>query len=244
MALGFLTTSLPTGVSPTTLVCLYQFDGPTNGLDDRSGNGHHLHTFDGGAEKYSIHRNGEMALVNGGSLSDYPLTDNKTDFRELGALTVEWVGSIMEWNTGAPVFLWEIGNLWSASSSLNTSCSAGIRDSDTYPARIFALHEYGAGTNESVDFDWGMPHCVLEHFALTRASDGVTYKLYAGGRYLQTKVAANAPDNGGGSWPITLMCRYNDAGSDAHGHLSSWRYCKGVEFTAAQVLESFNAIRV
>lgn len=244
MALDMLDLVLPSGISVSTLVALYQFDGPTLGLTDRSGNGHDL-TMISGVPVFSVLGDGEKTLHTFNAVTTYPQTEAKAGvFNTTGALTIEWVAMVEEYNTGNEMPLFAIGDMSSLSSGLNVTALLEIREADQDLVELSVFHERGAGVNERTDFGgWTIPHGRLGYGALTRAADGVTYKLYADGEYLATGVTANPPDGGTGNIRIYIHgCNYS--GRYFYGHTSSWRYCRGVEFTAEQIEESFNRIRV
>jgi hypothetical protein len=244
MPLGMLDTVLPSGVSGSTLVALYQFDGPTLGLTDRSGNGHDL-TMNAGTDIYEMTDQSERCLQTYSASWTFPWTAAKSaTFNETGALTIEWTAKVQEYDTGSDMTLFVIGNLVSGSSSLNTTCAVLVMEADADPCAIRVIHEHGGGVNDEVEFPWTIPFARLGHMALTRAADGKTYKLHSDGELLDTQVAANAPDGGAGAIRIILMGHSTTYNRPFYGSVGSWRYCKGVEFTAAQVLESYNRIHV
>jgi hypothetical protein len=241
MGFNYLDTVLPSGVSAASLICVYQFDGPTNGFTDRSGNGYDLAHMGGGNPYYTKGRQGEGLWMNY-RLNDYAQTGAQTGvFNTLGALTVEWIGSKLAYGNSAE-FLFAIGNVPSSTESVNCICSL-YKTSWGNPQGWRAFHERGAGVDVLSQFEWIMLPFGLEHGVLTRASDGVTYKLYSDGELLETVVASDPPTGGTGAIRIYLFGT-GSSSHDSYGYLNSFRYCKDVEFTPAQVLESYNRVHV
>jgi hypothetical protein len=86
-----------------------------------------------------------------------------------------------------------------AGEALATNCMLSICGSTTRN-RLGAFHEYGsAGSNVIV---WSADYWTvgisghLTYLAVTREEDGITYKFYADGNYLETVVASQAPEGG------------------------------------------------
>jgi len=238
MAFELLDTTLPAGVSPARLVALYQFDAQATALTDRSGNGHDLTPY-GAVVRLGRGACGERLWQNYNN--NWLATAAKSGvFNTLGALTVEWVGMIQYYQHNYNMWLWTIGDPTVTSSTLNVVASLRIRDPGVYDLNAVAMHERDSGVNEDAVFDWGLPF-VLHYGALTRAADGKTYKYYSDGELLQTAVTTNPPTGGTGNIKITLLGCGSVVG-ECHGYLSSWRYCKDVEFTPDQIAESYDRI--
>lgn len=241
MAFNYLDTILPSGISAASLICVYQFDGPTNGFKDRSGNGYDLGHLGGGNPYYTKERQGEGLWMNY-RLNDYARTGAQTGvFNTLGALTVEWIGNKLAYGNSTE-FLFAIGDVPSSTESENCICALYKRSFGNAQGWL-TFHERGAGVDVVVQSEWSMLPFGLEHGVLTRASDGVTYKLYSDGVLLETLVASDPPTGGNGAIRIYLLGT-DSTSHDSYGHLNSFRYCKNVEFSQAQVLESYNRVHV
>lgn len=101
-------------------------------------------------------------------------------------------------------------------------------------AEIQVFHEYGAGTNALHAFDNAtIPDSAPCHLAVTRASNGTTYKLYIDGVLLDTEEATSAPTGGGDAF---LTVGAQETGTSlAKMHIASLKIINS-ELTAAQVL--------
>jgi hypothetical protein len=239
MAFNYLDNVLPGDVSGSNLVCLYQFDGPTLGLTDRSGNGHDL--TETGAALWTRSSQGEGLWQN--RTNRWLSTDAKSGvFNTLGAFTVEWIEMKLLYAEATEI-LWVIGELGSAVESLNVTGCFYTRSNASDPQSMIALHEEGAGVNVYAFFEWGQPFGGLHHGALTRAADGVTYKYYSDGNLLETVVASDPPTGGTGSIKIYLQGS-GSTSQEHYGYMNSWRYCRNVEFSPTQILSSYNRVHV
>lgn len=250
MAFNYLDMVLPTGVSPTNLVALYQFDGPTLGFTDRSGNGHDLIGRGDAAAAIRFTREQQGAGLWQNRVDQWRDTGNKAGvFNTLGALTVEWVGKLDIFPTNGNSWWHDVwflaGSIPGGSSGDNTTVAIWLLK-ETNPKGLYVYHEYGANDRAAVQFDWGIPYGGLHHGVLTRAADGVTYKYYSDGILLQTKVASTPPTGGTGSVKLSLLgSRQSQWQYDVmNATMSSVRYFRDVEFTAEQVAESYRRIHV
>ena len=230
----YLGTSPPTG----TVEALYQFDGITSGLTDRSGNGHLL--THNGTEYYAP---GEEAL----GVAGLELRANRYCYGPTGlypgttgAFTVEAIWTPGIWSDADDVIFTVIGATTSGLEAENCTVELAVNSNvgrGTYKIR----HEYGAGNWEELNSQWagaiGEPHMVT----LTRASDGKTYKVFINGVLLETLVATNAVTGGGSATERIRVGGYT-TGNDLYGVLHSIRYTLA-EFSEAQVLSSYQDCR-
>lgn len=238
MAFNPLDLTLPTGISSANLICLYQFDDPSTGILDRSGNGYNLNA--AGQNYYTRGQQGEILWQ--AYTSDWYYTNAFAGvFNTLGALTVEWVG-MQHLYADANMFWFCIGDNASTSEALNVICAAYV------PARSAALgltmrHESGLGVDINTPFQWTIPFGGLHHIVLTRAADGVTYKFFSDGELLETIVASGPPTGGTGSIRLYLQGG-GSTGNENSGYMNSFRYLKDIAYSEDQVAESYGRIHV
>jgi hypothetical protein len=70
----------------------------------------------------------------------------------------------------------------------------------------------------------------------------VTYKYYSDSELLETLVATDPPTGGTGALRLYLMGQGTSL--NWYGYLNSFRYLRNVEYSEAQVLESYNRFHV
>jgi hypothetical protein len=239
---SYLTDSLPTGITPGNLEALYKFDQKTVGLTDRSTGGHNL-TLNGGIDLYTPT---EVSLgVAGMELRNDRYAYGPTGLYPgtTGACTLEALWTPGPWTVADDVIFSIIGVTGSGLEAENCVFELQV-DSEGPRGQYLFRHEYGAGNWESLSSGWSSSmHCPTL-VTVTRAADGKTYKLHINGEYLVTKVATNAVTDGGSpSSSQRIRVGGYGSGNDLYGTVHSIRYTKE-EFSAAQVLEAYEACRV
>jgi len=162
-------------------VVLYNFESGSE-LVDSSGNGLDLDT-EVGTPRYADLISGiSMVDLDGSNLRRS--SSNDSELNITGAVTVE-LFAINRNSTGGIAISYQGG------------------DTQFWDARVAATEKYGTGYRKSggsfvevaSDVTWARgPE--LQHFAVTRASDGKTYKFYVNGVLKDTEVAANTPQSG------------------------------------------------
>ena len=169
--------------TPLTPVVAYPLDGT---LADSSGNGYDL-SIAGGSEEYSgmNHVPGDSSFFSSGNW----LTATAPAALLLGEMTaMAWInpsvfGSCMIFGFG--------GN--GESLPTNILWSIGLETS----GRLRVFHEYGAGSNELYNTaNYTLREGLDQHVAISRSADGLTYKIYVNGVFVETIVTANAPADG------------------------------------------------
>lgn len=226
---SYLTTTQPVGVSAAPFI-LYQFDGSASSLTDRSANTNDL-TLSSGSEIYShdgirggIKLSGSQALTAAGDAS----------YRITGALTLELLISLYDANALQTAIICFASGETEATNSLYH-----LQFQTTMACDV--MWEFGAGSNVVVS---GEDNVFSPHnktlLTVTRSSDGSTCKSYLNGALVQTDTGLTAPTGG-------------TSGALAVGAInSSTEQCKGIfycvrgtgeEFTAAQVLASYEGLK-
>jgi len=235
----YLGLELPAGVTPGNLVCLYQFNESPDGLTDRSGNGHNL-TLNGGTEIYTPTE--RVLGVAGLELRNDRFAAAPTGLspQTLGAFTVECIWTPGVWTVDDDSIFDIRGATAGELEDDNASVSLWVGN-EPGMGRYWAQHEYGAGLDSNNYFTFGGTLNTTQLVTLTRAADGVTYKLSLQGELVETVVAANPPTGGGGA-NVRIRVGGYSFGNDVYGALHSLRYVKE-EFTAAQVLASYLEVR-
>jgi hypothetical protein len=236
----YLTMNVPAGASPANVVCLYQFNKHTEGLLDRSGNGHNL-TNKATYEDYYppvAHSLGVSGLEFRSDYNVYGPTGLGPN--TLGAFTLEFLWTLTAFTTDDDFVFVVAGTPGSEAEEDNVTASFWL-DRTADRGQLYAFHEYGAGLNELARFDWCGCESGPQYVAITRAADGVTYKLYLNGEHVGTTVAANPP-TGGGSANVNVRIGGDSAGNDLYGYVHTLRYTKEL-YSDAQIAESYLACR-
>jgi len=230
---------LPAGADSDLVECHYKFDGPTNGLTDLSGKGHHLTEYNGEAEVWV---NTERSLGVGGlQIHRY------SDFRgptglypsTLGACTFEAIITQQEMS-GYNEVLFVVSGVPGTTEIENFCLKVYFWTGYGY---LRIGHESGNGSDKIVNFLTFLPTLGLTtHIAVTRAADGVTTKLYINGQYINTETNSLAP-TGSSSANVTIRVGDTDYTRAMYGIVHSLRWTHE-EWSAAQILESYEATRV
>lgn len=171
-------------------VARYELNGT---LGDASGGGNPL-AVDVGTENYSgmCHVRGDKS---GSFIDSLRLKTAAND----PALTITGAITMMVWiapqSVTAQQYLFTFASVASAAEADNTLWSMRLSGN-----RIEVFHEYGVGSNVILDngSDVLIPN-ELQHLAVTRSSDGLTYTFYVNGAEVGTAVTANAPTGGSNS---------------------------------------------
>lgn len=236
----YLTMTLPAGASPSNVVCLYQFNKHTEGLLDRSGNGHNLTNKATFEDYYSLTEQ-SMGVSGLEFRSDY-FVYGPTGLSPstLGALTLEFIWTPTLYTDQDDFIFMVAGPSASEAAEDNIAVSFWL-DRLADRGQLYALHEYGGGTNEIARFDWVGCQSAPQYVALTRAADGVTYKLYINGEHVATTVAANAP-TGSSSSAVNIRMGGDSGGNDLYAYMHSLRYTKEL-YSDNQIMESYLACR-
>jgi hypothetical protein len=208
---------------------LYQFDGSANSLTDRMGNGHDLTAVAGTVFYTRAH--GMVGLLFPTGL--YFSAPKSADYRTAGAMTWEMT---YIWNgpTAAEDVIFAIGGLTNAANDNTLFQLSVLQNTGQY--KIFT--EHGAGVNDPVNFDNAPVVGTIQHLAITRAADGITYTLLVDGDALATAVNANQPTDGSNS----QIWVGGKTGGDYFGCIFSMRYSLG-QMSEAQVAESYQRVR-
>lgn len=231
---NYFTTTLPTGADSSKLICLYQFDGPDEGLTDRTGNGHDLTV---NRDVFWAHLKGSLG-INAVQFRDN--TNSEGPVRlfpgTTGAWTVEWLWSPIAWTTAADFIFAVYGAGETEASNVTVDIIVAATN-----GQIGVHHERGAGSNVSGNFSFTGLLGHIQYGAVTRNADGVTHKLYSDGDYVETLVLDNPPTGGDGA-DVHVAVGGGDTDNDLYAYLFSIRYVQE-EYSAAQILESYNAVR-
>lgn len=226
---NYLQVTQPSGVS-TPPVALYQFDGTADALNDRSGNSRTLTMFSGNAYYAAVDN-----LMGFYCVGNNRLWHNATpsDLQLDRAITVEMQMQLLRANA-AEEHLFSISGTNEVLKE-NELCQIS-RAATTGILTIFV--EYGAGTNSAASSPLSMANTGLSLLTFTRASNGLDCKFYLNGTNASVATLPTA------------------AGKDVSGNLQKLYIgnttliaiiCSvritAVEFTAAQVLESYNTLR-
>lgn len=239
---NYIPTEPPSGIVPTQVKALYQFDGPDLGLTDRSGNGHDLasavsaYTFIPMWAEFGCN----MAHIQ--NSTEYLYSAPSALLASLGEATMEMV--VMRYRNAV---LDDAYNGYAAiAGPLDTeedNCVFSLYASQTW-GRLGVFIEEGAGVNVAGGFSGNRvlgPQGQLMYIAITRASDGKTYKYYANGNYVSSAVLSSAPT--GGSTAFVNIGRISGSGSSIGTlGIQSFRWSH-VEHTADQVLETYRRLR-
>lgn len=233
---NYLTTTLPTGVADSALKALYQFDGPTLGLTDRSGNGHNL-TIEGDAD-YSWTVSEGAYGCNSLLLFDdtWARSALVATLTSLGVGTMEMV--FLPWGFSGHGYTYYVA-IGANRETEAANVSFSIRGTDYNGLGYF--HESGAGTNRTGVTNWAagaMGH--IQYAALTRAADGITYNFYMDGVFLET-LTATAPPTGSTAVGLCVGANFDDS-NNVLSSFSSVRWSHAA-FTAAQVQEAYYRVR-
>ncbi len=204
---------------------LYLFDG---NLTDSSGNGLNL-ALTTGTERYSVH--GGLKGLQCDDSAGYNRPSNDAALTITGELTIEAVlqypdtpGLVLQnqvWINFGGASETEADNVL-----YNVSAVSG-------QAQIQLFHENGAGVNNALICIDPPPSGDPFHFCLTRASDGITYRIYYDGVLMRTLTASNAPT--GGTSGLLYVGWGGGGGQKSEIWISSLKIISS-ELSAAQVL--------
>lgn len=221
----------PAGVTADPLY--WQFDGSGSQKDERRLGLANLTLFSG--TEFSI-----PYPVSGGSLflglsENERYTSSHSSLQIAGEATFEAVCTLAE-ITGSDDVLYG----WSAAGETEATNYLYRHEILNGSAHFNWFTESGAGVNSSLVFDGAMmPVGPIQHVVFTRNAAGLV-SLYQNGVFMQS-FAATLP-TGGGSGGFTLGTEH-DGSEPYHGAIQGLRIWDGQEFTAAQVLESYQRIR-
>jgi hypothetical protein len=227
---NYLTATQPTGMS-TAAEALYQFDGSGSQLNDRMGNGHNFTKVVGDTFQ-TVTPQGLVGL--GFKDDEQYITPIDSGVQITGALTVEVI-TLLSGHSGSSDTLIVCGNGGNWASEADNKLygaylSAGLR-------QPWWLHEYSAsGTDSLYTFPAIYPVGIVTMATFTRNSLATTVKVYENGYEVATYAGLTAP-TGGGNGRLVI----GEEKADAHRFTGTLYSIKitAAEFTAAQVLESF-----
>lgn len=242
---NYLGTTPPTGFSASDIKACYQFDGPTLGLTDRTGNGHDLST--NVSYGYAWHHMGDSYGCNGffvGLDTVWLLSPLSATLGTLGEATMEFafaryrMGNMDDTYNGYMA----IGGDDETEDDNICFCIYGSATRN----RLGFLQEYGAaGANSAlVNPDFWAVGCTgqMVYIAATRDSDGVTFHLYVDGVYLCDTVLPNAP-TGATNVRVYIGCATGAIGSSSQpGVFNSARWSHG-KMTTDQIAETYAQLR-
>jgi hypothetical protein len=236
---SYLTTTPPTGMA-TQPAAVYQFDGTGNALKDRTANANDL-SVNAGTARYTTHAGAVGFLFDGSTRlrSGSP----RATLQITAELTLEVVLVPLDLNVSIGTIIGHGGNSeLQAMNWLYLLDHVNTSAFGNYSAtQLRAFHESGAGTNRTQTFVNGaIAKSQRTYLTLTRASDGVTHKLYKDGIYLETQTLAAAPDGGGTGW-LWLGGTDDGAGGQWTAIFHSARVT-AAEFSAAQVAEVYRSV--
>lgn len=218
---------MPSGLSAPSAI--YQFDDSASELNDRIGS--NTLTLGAGTEQHAS----IDGLVGYYLDSSTRLSNGDNALNATGAITVELTLSAVAVPSGIGLIILHEP----------TSTSENAADNATYYfyqgnqlLTIYLNQEGGSGTNDTNNATVAvLPVGGIHHLVYTRASDGVTRKIYLDGVLLASSVATVAPTSGtNGRFHIGY------ASTGFRGIVFSVRVALAVEYTAAQVLESYNRV--
>jgi hypothetical protein len=233
---NYLSPTPPLGYT-TPFVLLYQFDNTVDRLTDRIGT--HDLTLVGGAYVPTL-RNGLFGNINVGQ-GRYLESGVDSSLAALGAATVEVTLALTSW-TSAQDEIFAVSGVDSSETEANNFTVSLWEDDNGSGGggQLGSLHEYSTGNNEWHYYGGTLCPGEMHYVALTRESDGKTYKIYTDGVETGSVVAGNAPT--GGSNARIRLGGY-DASSAFIGELYSARFSKGT-MSAAQVADVYNALQI
>lgn len=226
----FTPTDLPMGAAAPEAV--WQFDGTGSELNDRTANGHDL-TVEGGTKLHTA----SEGLVGLASNDTFRLYDGASPagLRTTGAFTIAFLVAIEDTSTNNILFV--------TNSTDDTEAQNVLSQLNVKANRLIATdHESGLGVNENIEFDASPAFNRLQHIALTRSTNGLTYKIYVDGQLVDTKTASTAPTGGGSSVPYLM----GGGGSSPANYYTGAMFCAlftKEEWSAAQVLEHYQWAR-
>lgn len=229
-------TNVPTGAPAPT--ALYQFDGVD--ILDRSGNGHNLTAV--GTPLYGWSHGVKGAVFD----NWYVKTANSiAELQTFGALTIEMVMTPFRFDAssdniylffGAPTELEADNLLYTFRAPAPTGAAVTDRAQTTQ-----VIHEYGAGVNEEANFSSSVVFIMeKQHYCVTRDAAGTTYTFYLNGSTVDAQAVANPP-TGGTAGALHVG---GDGLAYAEATVSSVRISIDTEYTAAQVLEAAQRVRL
>lgn len=237
---NYIDTTLPAGIT-ASVAALYQFDDSGSWLTDRSAAGRDL--TQNGTEP-------PLTVINGltGRMFHDDTTGHLLDAAAdvalanaaIGDVTAEFILS-SQGATGDDDSILSVHGAV-ASELENNNFIFDIRFfAALFSNRIGTFHEFSTGTNVTVSSNVSQPVGSMSHLVVTKSADGVTEKFYLNGKLLDTKVASNAATAGASPQQFMSIGGYN-AGSTPDTSIFSVRLTFE-EFTAAQVLESYQRVR-
>lgn len=247
---GYLSTTPPYGFPADAIKAVYQFDGPAHGLEDRTGNGHDLSTVSSVGHAW-IPQKAEygcnlFAIMNSVS---WLYSANSALLGTLGAATLEFVvmnGRLRNLDDTYNGYLGVLDYPHSGTEAGN--CVLSVYGGATRD-RFGILIETGGGIDHTVDSPaYWQPGCPghLIYNAITRAEDGVTYKRYVDGNFLE-ELVMDAPPTGGTNVAMVIGALSSSgnsvAGNAAGLGWNSVRWSHG-EMTARQVKRAYYRLRL
>lgn len=213
-------TTMPTGVGAADAV----YRGDT--LTDQSANANHL-TLGAGVTRRTVE--GRNSLVG----LDIDIADNYKSTAALNSITALTLEMI-----------WRPTGLHTVTQNLYFhEGTGGVGEANNLTYWMFVASavnrlslgtEHGVGVQETHATALALPTGATTHLVHTRASDGITDKLYMNGRLMETITFTDAP-TGGGSGVLNF-------GSTARFVLFGARIKLGTAYTADQVAESYQSV--
>jgi hypothetical protein len=155
----------------------------------------------------------------------------------VGAITVECVCYIQGYSSGEYIFV------CSATGEALTSNYLYSLKIDSAAGKAVMFVEYGAGVNVEIDPLVHHSQCIPVYIAMTRASDGVSYKLYFNSILVGSVTASHAPEKDvSGNLQQLYLMRDSAAGNEPNMGMSSFRITLE-EFTQSQIEEVWAEIK-
>lgn len=241
----YLSSALPTGISPSSLVGLFQFDGSPDSIKDRSGNGYDLYMNQGPESYCSIPVSSEsgnmiaMAFAEDKRLLLANAAHN-TYFRFLGAFVIEML-LVFEGNTGTDDTLVDF------SPPTHTEAEA---DNTVYLFKAFRdngmfyyIHETGLGANQPSSGNNKSSYCypgLIQHLIFNRTSGGDVMVIQNG--YKVVEWAGLTLPTGGANAQLSIGSR-RSSGEHLNGAIACMRFLGGVSYSQAQWEESYKRVR-
>lgn len=206
----------------------YAFDIDNSPLNDTSGNGNTL-AWDGNAiytKEPEIRSGIFCADANVEAPAD-------ASFQSTGEQTIEilWRPNFVDGNNRIICSINGSGESGGENALFQVQHSFG---------NIGAFYEYGSGSNGLISFDIGTVLGKIQLWTVTRDAAGTEYNLYINGAWQSTAIAAQAPSGGSGA---DLRIGGSTGGETCLSPIYSVRITNE-EFTAAQVLEAYNALKM
>ena len=241
---NYFDTTLPTGISSSNLISLYQFDATASSLNDRSGNGYHLSL--SGPESYCgiPISSGNGTMIGMAFPEDKHLyltnTAHNSAFRFLGAFAMEFL-AVYEGNTGTSDTFVDLAPIGGGGESEADNILYRLQ-ANANDGMFVYIHEYGGGVNQPSSGNAKSSYCypgLIQHLILNRRSNG-DVMVYQNGVKVVEWTGLTLPT--GGSNSVLRFGDVNYVGAHLNGAIACIRVLD-TSYTDAQALESYRRVR-